>query len=100
TPNQEKAASELLRVCRPGGKIGMANWTPDGFIGALFKLMGGYLPPPAGIKSPSRWGTETGLRELFGAGAKSIVAPPRDFNFRYRSAEHWIDVFRTYYGPT
>jgi SAM-dependent methyltransferase len=100
TPNQEKAASELLRVCRAGGKIGMANWTPDGFIGALFRLIGSYLPPPAGVKSPARWGTETGLRELFGDGAKSIVAPPRDFNFRYRSAEHWIDVFRTYYGPT
>jgi SAM-dependent methyltransferase len=100
TPDQEKAASELARVCRSGGKIGLANWTPDGFIGALFKVIGAYLPPPAGVKSPALWGTEARLRELFGASAKSIAATPRDFMFRYRSAQHWIEVFRTYYGPT
>jgi ubiquinone/menaquinone biosynthesis C-methylase UbiE len=100
TPDQEKAASELARVCRSGGKIGLANWTPDGFIGALFKVIGAYLPPPAGMKSPALWGTEARLRELFGANAKSIAATPRDFMFRYRSAQHWIEVFRTYYGPT
>jgi SAM-dependent methyltransferase len=100
TPDQDKAARELARVCRSGGKIGLANWTPDGFIGALFKVIGAYLPPPAGMKSPALWGTEARLRELFGANAKSIVATPRDFMFRYRSAQHWIEVFRTYYGPT
>lgn len=100
TPDQEKAAQELLRVCRSGGRIGLANWTPDGFIGALFKLIGSYLPPPAGVKSPALWGTEARLHELFGAKARSIVTTQRDFNFRYRSAQHWVDIFRTYYGPT
>lgn len=100
TPDQDRAARELLRVCRSGGRIGLANWTPDGFIGALFRLIGSYLPPPAGVKSPALWGTEARLRELFGAEAKSIVATPRDFMFRYRSAPHFVDIFRTYYGPT
>jgi SAM-dependent methyltransferase len=99
TPDQAKAASEMMRVCRPGGKIGLANWTPEGFIGQLFKVIGKYMPPPAGVKSPLLWGTPAHLRELFGAGAASIAAPPRDFMFRYRSAQHWIDVFKTYYGP-
>lgn len=99
TPNQEKAAAELLRVCRPGGKIGMANWTPDGFIGQVFKAVGKHLPPPAGVKSPILWGTRARLDELFGAQASAIEAPPRDFIFRYRSAQHWIDVFKAYYGP-
>jgi ubiquinone/menaquinone biosynthesis C-methylase UbiE len=100
TPDQDKAASEMLRVLRVGGRIGLANWTPDGFIGALFKLIGSYLPPPAGMKSPALWGTEARLREMFGARTKSIAATRRDFMFRYRSAQHWIDIFRTYYGPT
>jgi ubiquinone/menaquinone biosynthesis C-methylase UbiE len=99
TPNQEKAAAELLRVCKPGGKIGMANWTPDGFIGQVFKAVGKHLPPPAGVKSPILWGTRARLDELFGAQASAIEAPPRDFIFRYRSAQHWIDVFKAYYGP-
>lgn len=99
TPNQEKAASEMLRVCRAGGKIGLANWTPAGFIGQVFKVMGQYVPPPAGVKSPILWGTRERLAELFGASTTSIAAERRDFMFRYRSADHFIDVFRTYYGP-
>jgi ubiquinone/menaquinone biosynthesis C-methylase UbiE len=99
TPNQEQAAAELLRVCRPKGKIGLANWTPDGFIGQVFKTLGKYLPPPAGARSPAMWGTRTRLAEMFDAGASSIKAESRIFNFRYRSADHFLDVFRTYYGP-
>jgi SAM-dependent methyltransferase len=99
TPNQDKAASELLRVCKPGGKIGLANWTPDGFIGQVFKAVGKHLPPPAGLKSPILWGTRARLDELFGAHVSAIEAPPRNFIFRYRSAQHWIDVFKAYYGP-
>jgi len=99
TPDQERAASELLRVTRPGGKIGLANWTPESFIGRLFRTIGAYLPPAPGVKSPALWGTEQRLLELFGAGAKDIVASRRQFVFRYLSAEHWLDVFRTFYGP-
>jgi ubiquinone/menaquinone biosynthesis C-methylase UbiE len=99
TPNQEKAAKELLRVCKSGGQIGLANWTPDGFIGQVFKTLGKYLPPPAGVKSPALWGTRGRLTEMFGADAISIKAEPRNFNFRYRSPEHFLDVFKTYYGP-
>jgi ubiquinone/menaquinone biosynthesis C-methylase UbiE len=99
TPNQEQAASELLRVCKPGGQIGLANWTPDGFIGQLFKILGKYLPPPAGVKSPALWGTRARLDEIFRPGASSIRAEPRHFKFRYRSPEHFVEVFKTYYGP-
>ena len=99
TPNQERAASELLRVCKPGGQIGLANWTPDGFIGQLFKILGKYLPPPAGVKSPALWGTRARLDEIFRPGASTIRAEPRHFNFRYRSPEHFVEVFKTYYGP-
>lgn len=99
TPNQDKAASELMRVCRPKGKIGLANWTPDGFIGQVFKTLGKHLPPPAGAKSPALWGTRGRLSEFFDAGAASIRAEPRLFNFRYRSAAHFLDVFKTFYGP-
>ena len=98
TPNQERAAAEMARVCRPSGKIGLANWTPDGFIGQLFKTIGKHLPPPAGVKSPALWGTKARLAELFGPAA-SIAMTERDFVFRYKSAQHWLDVFRTYYGP-
>jgi SAM-dependent methyltransferase len=94
-----KAAGEMLRVCKSGGKIGMANWTPDGFIGQLFKTIGKHVPPPPGAKSPALWGTQAHLDHLFGPEASSIVLTKRDFTFRYRSAEHWIDVFRTWYGP-
>jgi ubiquinone/menaquinone biosynthesis C-methylase UbiE len=99
TPNQPQAASELLRVCRSGGKIGLANWTPEGFIGQVFKTLGKYLPPPPGAKSPALWGTRARLNELFGDQAASIKAEPRMFNFRYRSPDHFLDVFKTFYGP-
>ena len=100
TANQDKAAAELLRVCKSGGKIGLANWTPDGFIGELFKVVGRHVPPPAGIRPPAQWGTRARLEELFGHGAAKIEATPRDFVFRYRSPEHWLEIFRDYYGPT
>jgi len=99
TPNQERAAAELLRVCKSGGQIGLANWTPDGFIGQVFKTLGKYLPAPAAAQSPLRWGTRTRLTEMFGSAAIWIKTEPRHFNFRYRSAEHFLDVFRTFYGP-
>jgi ubiquinone/menaquinone biosynthesis C-methylase UbiE len=99
TPNQDQAAAELVRVCKPNGQIGLANWTPDGFIGQLFKTLGKYLPPPAGAKSPLLWGTRVRLSEMFGPAAISIRAETRNFNFRYRSAEHFLGVFKTYYGP-
>jgi SAM-dependent methyltransferase len=99
TPNQEQAAQEMLRVCRPGGKIGLANWTPDGFIGHVFRTIGKYVPPPRGVKPPSLWGTEERLRDLFGDSISDLRIERRMFVFRYRSAEHLLDVFRTYYGP-
>jgi ubiquinone/menaquinone biosynthesis C-methylase UbiE len=99
TPNQERAAAELLRVCKSGGQIGLANWTPDGFIGQVFKTLGKYLPAPAAAQSPLRWGTRTRLTEMFGSAATWIKTEPRHFNFRYRSAEHFLDVFKTFYGP-
>jgi SAM-dependent methyltransferase len=97
-PNQEQAASELLRVCRPGGKIGLANWTPDSFIGQLFKTIGRYVPPAPGMKSPALWGDKAHLAALFGPHA-AIAAQSRNFMFRYKSPEHWIEIFRGYYGP-
>jgi ubiquinone/menaquinone biosynthesis C-methylase UbiE len=100
TPNQERAAAELLRVCKRGGKIGLANWTPEGFIGQLFKTLGKYLPPPAGARSPALWGTEARIKEMFGPQATAIAAERRHFVFRYRSPNHFLDVFKTYYGPT
>ena len=99
TPDQEQAARELARVCRPGGQIGLANWTPDSFVGQLFKLIGRYVPPPAGVKSPALWGTSERLDELFAGAAREIRISKRAFVFRYRSPLHWIEVFRTYYGP-
>jgi len=98
TPNQDRAASELLRVCKSGGKIGLANWTPDGFIGQVFKTLGKYLPP-TGAKSPALWGTKARLDEMFASQAGDIQITRRDFAFRYRSAEHFVDIFKTYYGP-
>jgi SAM-dependent methyltransferase len=98
TPDQEKAASEMSRVLRKGGRIGLANWTPGGFIGQLFKVLGRHVSPPAGVRPPSLWGTEARLAELF-PGHK-ISAKTQLFHFRYRSAAHFVQVFRTYYGPT
>jgi ubiquinone/menaquinone biosynthesis C-methylase UbiE len=98
TPDQETAASEMARVVSKGGRIGLANWTPEGFIGRLFKTLGRHVPPPAGVKSPALWGTEERLAELF--PAMKIKAQKQIFNFRYKSADHWLEVFRTYYGPT
>jgi ubiquinone/menaquinone biosynthesis C-methylase UbiE len=99
-PNHARTAAEILRVTRSGGRIGMANWTPEGFIGQLFKLIGGFVPPPAGVMPPPKWGTESHLAELFGPAARNIACQRRMFNFRYQSAEHFIQVFRDYYGPT
>src|SRR5262245_51987811 len=98
TPDQDKAAAELMRVCKKGGKIGLANWTPQGFIGQLFKTLGKHMPPPAGVKSPALWGTQARLNELFG-GAASVDRQPRMFVFRYKSPQHFLDVFRNFYGP-
>lgn len=99
SPDQGKAAAEMLRVVRPGGRIGMANWTPDGFIGQLFKVIGAHLPPPTGLKPPAQWGTRSWLEKSFGAGVSALRAEPRHYVFRYRSPEHFLKVFRSYYGP-
>lgn len=98
TPNQEQAAKEMLRVCRPGGKIGLANWTPESFIGQLFRTIGKYVPPAPGVKSPALWGTTAHLEALFGAKA-AVAAESRHFVFRYKSPNHWLEIFRGYYGP-
>jgi SAM-dependent methyltransferase len=98
-PNQTKAASEMLRVCRPGGKIGMANWKPEGFIGQLFKTLGKHVAPPPGVDSPALWGSRPWIEEVFASKCKSIAINDRAFIFRYRSAAHFVDFFRSYYGP-
>lgn len=98
TPDQDKAAAELVRVCRSGGRIGLANWTPAGFIGQVFKVIGSHVPPPAGAPSPALWGTPARLETLFGRDGELRIAE-RSFAFRYRSPAHWLDVFRTWYGP-
>ena len=99
TPDQDRAAAELVRVCKHDGKIGLANWTPEGFIGQLFKTIGKHVAPPAGIRSPGLWGTRPRITEMFGSKATSITAEQRNFVFRYRSPEHWLEIFKTYYGP-
>lgn len=99
TPDQQKAASELARVCKPGGKIGLANWTPESFIGQVFKTIGKYIAPAPGVRSPSLWGTKARLDELFATTARDIHVENREFVFRYRSPEHWLEVFRSFYGP-
>jgi SAM-dependent methyltransferase len=99
SPDQHRVAKELLRVVKPGGRIGLANWTPDGFVGELFGVVGRFVPPPAGIAPPAAWGTETRLVELFGPKAADIRVQRKQFVFRFLSAEHWIDFFRAYYGP-
>ncbi|MCI0540909.1 MAG: methyltransferase domain-containing protein [Verrucomicrobiales bacterium] len=99
TPDQDRAAAELLRVCRPGGRIGLANWTPDGFIGQLFKTIGKHLAPPAGLKSPALWGTQDRLNQLFAAQSSQIQITPQTYVWRYQSPQHWLDVWRNVYGP-
>jgi ubiquinone/menaquinone biosynthesis C-methylase UbiE len=99
TPDHEKPAMEMLRVCRSGGKIGLANWTPEGFIGELFKTIGKFIPPPTGMKSPALWGTKIHISDLFGRDAATIETERKNFMFRYRSDEHWIEIFKAYYGP-
>jgi ubiquinone/menaquinone biosynthesis C-methylase UbiE len=99
SPDQSRTAGEMLRVCRSGGRIGLANWTPDGFIGQMFKTIGKHLPPPSGLKPPSLWGSREWIAQAFGDESTSLVAEPRHFIFRYRSAQHFLDVFRKYYGP-
>ena len=98
-PDQSRAAAEMLRVVRPGGRIALANWTPGGFIGRLFGVLGSVVPPPAGVKSPALWGTEPYVVQLFGAHAAQIRCERRHFHFRYESPAHWLHVFRTWYGP-
>ena len=99
SPDQDRTAAEMVRVCRSRGMIGLANWTPDGFIGQMFKTIGKYLPPPTGVKSPAVWGTLEWVQTTFGLAASAVTAESRHFTFRYRSAQHFLDIFRTYYGP-
>lgn len=99
-PDHARSSAEMLRVVRSGGRIGLANWTPEGFIGQLFKLVGSYVVPPAGVKSPALWGTEPHMVSLFGKGARDIQCARRNFKFRYRSPAHWVQMFRDFYGPT
>jgi len=98
-PDQERAARELVRVCRHGGRIGLASWTPDGFIGQVFRVLGGHVPPPTGLRGPSQWGTDERLAELFAGEAREVRTARKEFTFRYRSPSHWVEVFRTWYGP-
>lgn len=100
SPDHERAAAEMLRVVKPGGRIGLANWTPDGFIGEFFRVVTSFVPPPDGLRSPLAWGTETYLATLFGAQAADIRTRKSVYTFRFQSPEHWFDYFRTFYGPT
>ena len=99
-PDHQQAADELVRVCKPGGTIALASWTPDGFIGELFRTVAKHVPPPAGVRSPMLWGTEAHLRELFGERISSLTVEERLFTWRFRSAEELVEFFRTWYGPT
>jgi ubiquinone/menaquinone biosynthesis C-methylase UbiE len=99
-PDHGQAAAELLRVVRPGGRIGLATWIPDGFIGEMLKTVAAHVPPPAGVPSPILWGSQPYLAELFGEDVESLDCTERTFTFRFRSAEAFVDYFRTYYGPT
>jgi ubiquinone/menaquinone biosynthesis C-methylase UbiE len=98
-PDQVRAAAELLRVCRPGGTVALASWTPEGFIGDLFRLVGKFAPPPAGVQPPALWGSEEHVRRLL-AGAADARAERSTFTFRFGTAEEFTDFFITHYGPT
>lgn len=100
TADHSRTAGEMLRVTRAGGRIGLVNWTPEGFIGQLFKAIGAYIPPPAGLQSPALWGTESHIEKLFGQRAAHIQSARKHFKFRYRSTAHWLQIFREFYGPT
>jgi len=99
SPDQNRTSAEMIRVCRSGGRIGLANWTPESFVGHMFKTIGKYLPPPTGVKSPAVWGTRSWVETTFAPAAFTLAAEPRHFIFRYRSAQHFLDIFRAYYGP-
>jgi SAM-dependent methyltransferase len=99
-PDQRRTAAEMLRVCRGGGTIAMANWTPEGFIGQLFKTVGAHVPPPPGLTPPPLWGTEEHVRELFGDGVRDLHIRRRQYTWRYASPEEFVQVFRDFYGPT
>jgi len=99
SPDQAQAARELLRVCRPGGRIGLANWTPEGWVGEMLRIVGRYVAPPAGLRPATRWGTEDGLRDLLADGVQSLQATHQTFVWRFASPEQYLDLFRSYYGP-
>lgn len=99
TPDHEQAAAELARVCRPGGTIALANWTPSGFVGRMFQTVAAHVPPPSMLWSPGLWGTEEHLRRLFGNALNDLTVTPREFVFRFRSATEFVEVFRDFYGP-
>jgi ubiquinone/menaquinone biosynthesis C-methylase UbiE len=99
-PDQERAAAELVRVCRPGGTIGLVNWTPEGFIGQLLKTVTKHVPPPAGVRPPSQWGTEERLRELLGDAVSRLEISKRTYVWRFRSPEEFAGFFKELYGPT
>lgn len=97
--HQERVAAELLRVCRSGGKIGMANWTPGGLYGQLFQTIETYIPSKTSVSSPMLWGTEEHVRTLFAEKVASLQMTKRNFFWRYRSSQHWLEVFGTCFGP-
>jgi ubiquinone/menaquinone biosynthesis C-methylase UbiE len=99
SPDQDRTSAEMIRVCRSGGRIGLANWTPESFVGRMFKTIAKYLPPPTGVKSPAVWGTRSWVETIFTPAASALTIELRQFFFRYRSAQHFLDIFRAYYGP-
>jgi ubiquinone/menaquinone biosynthesis C-methylase UbiE len=99
-PDQERAAAELTRVCRRGGLVALASWTPDGFIGELFAVTARHVPPPPGLKPPVRWGTREGIAELLGRRVARLRIEQREFVFRFPSVDDFVYFFSAYYGPT